>query len=230
MKGAFVLFLLFSASSTSFGQVDESAPAMMLPSPEKRLRFSRVVIMHNDRPNRHIRFMFEPLVRTLLAGFAHYRVPVAFVIVEAYKCKGPCMRKHFHRVKPGEMLLWIGHPGRVEIPWKYLRDKDVYTVYYQSEPRTDMSAAPCAVNASTVDEMWDYSWFNIDRCGGGLEHPQATATATTATDTTTLLSLATAGRAREEARAAFRKASDAPTLRHVPPGALPPSAKANDYT
>ena len=64
MKGAFVLFLLFSASSTSFGQVDESAPAMMLPSPEKRLRFSRVVIMHNDRPNRHIRFMFEPLVRT----------------------------------------------------------------------------------------------------------------------------------------------------------------------
>ena len=84
MKGAFVLFLLFSASSTSFGQVDESAPAMMLPSPEKRLRFSRVVIMHNDRPNRHIRFMFEPLVRTLLAGFAHYRVPVAFVIVEAY--------------------------------------------------------------------------------------------------------------------------------------------------
>ena len=50
---------------------------MMLLSPEKRLRFSRVVIMHNDRPNRHIRFMFEPLVRTLKKGLAKKRTGAA---------------------------------------------------------------------------------------------------------------------------------------------------------
>lgn len=94
----------------------------------------------------------EPLVRTLLEGFKHFEVPVAYVIVEAFKCRGQCMRGHFHRVRRGEMLIWVGNPGRVEVPWRYLRDKGVYSVYYQSEPRTGGRDAPCHLNASVVDE------------------------------------------------------------------------------
>jgi len=40
-----------------------------------------------------------------------------------------------------------------------LRDRGVKIVYYQSEP-VDV----CGIPSRFVDEMWDYSWHNIDNC------------------------------------------------------------------
>ncbi len=73
----------------------------------------------------------------------------------------------------GSMLIFVGE-GLNMVPWKYLRDRDVYTVYYQIEPMRaecgEFDADHARVAAywgqivSNVAEIWDYSWMNIDYC------------------------------------------------------------------
>lgn len=40
-----------------------------------------------------------------------------------------------------------------------LRNRGVKIVYYQSEP-----VVGCVIGSDVVDEMWDFSWHNIDNC------------------------------------------------------------------
>ena len=75
------------------------------------------------------------------------------------------------RLRPGDVFVWIGPFGAWEVPWLRLRSEGVRTIFYQSEP-----ADACAISATgdlelpglghklQPNEIWDYSWHNIDFC------------------------------------------------------------------
>lgn len=68
---------------------------------------------------------------------------------------------------PGSTLVWVGSVYLERVPWGALRARGVRTVHYQSEP---MTAAKCA-RLPQVDEVWDYSWHNIDVCSQAIARP-----------------------------------------------------------
>lgn len=71
------------------------------------------------------------------------------------------MRTHTQEwLKPqkGDVFVWVGQLGQIEIPWKQMQARGVFTIYYQTEPRE-----ACDLHrADGIDEVWDYSWHNIE--------------------------------------------------------------------
>ena len=67
-------------------------------------------------------------------------------------------------IPPGSLLIWLGwgRKGRYgrnrRVPWKVLGGRGVYRIYYQSEPVTSL-----VYTKDEVDEVWDFSWHNIDK-------------------------------------------------------------------
>lgn len=60
--------------------------------------------------------------------------------------------------KAGDVFVWVGQLGQIQIPWKSLQARGVFTVYYQTEPREG-----CDLHGPDgIDEVWDYSWHNIE--------------------------------------------------------------------
>jgi len=59
----------------------------------------------------------------------------------------------------GDLFLWLGIEAVDHVDWSYIRTSGAKAVYYQSEPRTY-----CQFSRDVVDEMWDFSWFNINNC------------------------------------------------------------------
>ena len=56
-------------------------------------------------------------------------------------------------------FVWVGIHGLERVPWGELRARGVRTVYYQTEP-----IGRCPFTNSTVDELWDFAWFNLEKC------------------------------------------------------------------
>jgi len=73
----------------------------------------------------------------------------------------PCTHSYSQEwLKPqkGDVFVWVGQLGQIEIPWKQLQARGVFTIYYQTEPRE-----ACDLHRSDgIDEVWDYSWHNIE--------------------------------------------------------------------
>ena len=67
-------------------------------------------------------------------------------------------------IPTGSLFIWLGwgRKGRYgrnrQVPWKALGDRGVYRIYYQSEPVTTL-----VYTKEDVDEIWDFSWHNIDK-------------------------------------------------------------------
>ena len=51
-------------------------------------------------------------------------------------------------------------------PGRYLRGRGVYRIYYQSEPVTSL-----VFTKDEVDEVWDFSWHNIDKVSSQKDAP-----------------------------------------------------------
>ena len=106
-------------------------------------------------------YMYAPVISSLLA------------LLRAAGCKP--MLSHATRHEDGEgieslghgdIFIWVGSAGAqfghiymTPSKWHALRARGVRTVYYQSEPRSK-----CIYDNSIVDELWDFSWYNIDVC------------------------------------------------------------------
>ena len=52
------------------------------------------------------------------------------------------------------------------MPWKVLGARGVYRIYYQSEPVTSL-----VYTKDEVDEVWDFSWHNIDKVSTQKDAP-----------------------------------------------------------
>jgi len=158
-------------------------------------RFRTVHLFHNDRANKHLRFMFKPLTDTLLGGLGAVGVNASLTIVEAKRCDANCFRRALAPVGRRDVFLWIGNPGGVAVPWAEMRSRGAYNVYYQTEPRDGCHLT----ERDGVDEVWDYSWHNIEVCRRELE--------------------------ASASRAGAMPAQPLP-LRYVPPGASVPNPSA----
>ena len=55
----------------------------------------------------------------------------------------------------GSVLIWVGGVGNKQVDWKSLKKDGIYGIYYQTEP---------GCGPQDVDEVWDYTWANIDLC------------------------------------------------------------------
>jgi len=107
-------------------------------------------------------YMLKPFRSSLQAGFQAYHD------IKAYDMRFKILRdrgfndsmSELSELMPGDVFLWISMTTlRRKVPWTMLRQRGVRTIYYQSEP-----IGYCSDLSGTVDEIWDYSWFNIDGC------------------------------------------------------------------
>ena len=111
-------------------------------------------------------FMYQPVLQTLQAGFEALgtRVRVLFGQRNVWP--------HSYRLEAGDLLVWIGMAGSDFglIRWKKLRARGVRTAWYNSEPALDdATLAPRCLRSyvgalNSVDEIWDYSLFNLHTC------------------------------------------------------------------
>lgn len=84
-----------------------------------------------------------------------------------------CTRaQEWAKPQAGDVFVWVGQLGQIEVPWQSLQARGVFTVYYQTEPREG-----CDLHGPDgIDEVWDYSWHNIEvgvkRSMGGARAPE----------------------------------------------------------
>ena len=75
-------------------------------------------------------------------------------------------------IPTGSLFIWLGwgRKGRYgrnrQVPWKVLGGRGIYRVYYQSEPVTTL-----VYTKEDVDEIWDFSWHNIDKVSTAKDAP-----------------------------------------------------------
>lgn len=102
-------------------------------------------IQHGERLDNHLLFMYKPIIETL----KHLK-PSLFVYNN---------QVNVSTIPPNSTFVWVGIHNVHQVPWQKIRSLGVKTVYYQTEP-----VERCFLTKAVVDEMWDYSWHNINNC------------------------------------------------------------------
>lgn len=79
-----------------------------------------------------------------------------------------CALPQLALLRRGDFFIWIGLNERFRQPWQKLRERGVKRVYYQTEPESEWpmrrGLPTCFYSTEKVDELWDFSWQNIERC------------------------------------------------------------------
>ena len=104
----------------------------------------------------------EPVVSTLVAGVHQYprfdKIRLSYASVVA---RAPNISNATNVLtRRGDIFVWVGEAGRRLVPWAALRRKGVFSIFYQTEAEN----RGCALYRDAVDELWDFSWHNIEAC------------------------------------------------------------------
>ena len=110
--------------------------------------------------------ILEPVMRTLVAGIRQYPRFGSIHFLQA-AVTWAAFRNLKRKLRRGDIFVWVGVAGSRNVPWQSLRQFGIFTVHYQTEP-WDVG---CALYRDSVDELWDFSWHNIDACVEGGSHP-----------------------------------------------------------
>jgi hypothetical protein len=113
----------------------------------------------NGTRHREIDSMYEPMKSTLIAGVREYAGRRHFRFSHAIVHDNG-IPQISHVANRGDMFIWLGEAGRNTVPWRNLRRRGVFSIYFQTEAWDNS----CALYARDVDEMWDYSFHNIEEC------------------------------------------------------------------
>jgi hypothetical protein len=117
-------------------------------------------------------FMYQPVLQTLRSGLEGLGAKVH--ILFGHRNVWP----KSSRLVGGDLLVWVGIPGRDFglVKWAKLRGRGVRSAWYNSEPMLDdrILVPKCRrsyTNAfASVDEIWDYSLFNLHTCAAAAEN------------------------------------------------------------
>ena len=121
----------------------------------------------SNRPT--LAFMYHPAIATLRRGleaFANasdgrWRVAARAIRVGVDPAEQrTILFRRFNNqceVFARDVFVWIG-AGHEDVPWACLRARGAHAVLYQTEPHGD------ACVRTDVDELWDYSHFNLKAC------------------------------------------------------------------
>ena len=116
-----------------------------------------VLIWHGERPtDGHLAFMYWPVLTTLIEGFRSSRPSLRTVVGVG---SSRALQRELAALRRGDAFVWMGPRHKRAQPWPALRRRGVRTVYYQTEP-----GHHCEFLRRDVDELWDYSWHNVDAC------------------------------------------------------------------
>lgn len=102
-------------------------------------------IQQGEWDNNHLRFMYLPVIHTL-TNLENHSVTIG-------------NRVRVSDIPYNSTFVWVGVVGRERVPWGELRARGARTVYYQTEPIN-----VCPFTKAKVDELWDFAWFNIEKC------------------------------------------------------------------
>ena len=139
------------ASATGVGESGRRGPAG--PSAGKPV----VTVWISERADASL---VEPVVATLMAGFRGAPNRKAFALNRV--TGGPDrFNSLVSTAKRGDVLVWVDNNDGARYDLRPLRSRGVHVVWYQTKPTEDGS---CAVTKDEVEEIWDYSWKNIDDC------------------------------------------------------------------
>jgi hypothetical protein len=131
-----------------------------------------------------LEFMYEPIRASVVAGLKSHtlahRWSVSSHVVADAQFFGAAMNntrralqedrrileRRLQPLKRGDLFVWIGEAWESAVPVKMLRKRGVRTVYYQTEPVRSCSIRPLTrrQGMDRFDEVWDYSWRNLDIC------------------------------------------------------------------
>lgn len=111
-------------------------------------------------------FMYRPVMDTLVDGFANPPAAVVAAIGRPNVLSGSGTSNKDTRMVglakglgARDIFLFIGPIGTERVPWQAMRKHGVRTIYYQTEPVNG-----CALSTSKPDEVWDFSWHNLEAC------------------------------------------------------------------
>ena len=134
------------------------------------------MLWHGERPDGRLAFLYWPVLGTLIEGF---RPAVAARAVDLAVGVGFTAEyeRRLKALRAGDTFVWVGINGRFSQPWRRLRARGVRTVYYQTEPAQKHQCYPVvlgrqAASNETLDEIWDFSWHNIEGCARTFGHPR----------------------------------------------------------
>ena len=129
-------------------------------------------------------FIYQPIAATLMRGLTVLGFTAKHRVVRSQG--GSAARVDMLGVtRCGDVLIFVGEESGYadRVPWAQLRQRGVYTVYYNTEPRNIVrhggdvsqlhrgdSGASCwsPPSARDLDEVWDYAMSNIlaaQQCG-----------------------------------------------------------------
>ena len=103
-------------------------------------------------------YLYEPVVSTLQLGVkrAASGWKVETLLLQEIQSAASMPRALIKLTHP-DVVVCVGPLGCPSMPWSYLHDRGVLTVYYQTEPLHTCASIP-------VNEIWDFSWHNIETC------------------------------------------------------------------
>ena len=137
----------------------------MAPKPAQ----GKVLIWNGEREDGHLTYMYHPVVWTLREG------------LQAIGCNvsvGSGIQRSLHRslnsLSLGDSFIFVGSADHNALPWDQLRKRQIRTIYYNTEPFGCLKG----LGPVNVDEVWDYSWANVDRCVAAGKFRKASNTST----------------------------------------------------
>ena len=161
-----------SGASTQWLWSPVSSPGV--PSPAPGSKPSRVHIFHGTRADGKLRFMYAPIVQTLAVGFNVSGTAVRLGEVDVSERGAASFQRVMKSLGPGDTFIWVGMKQHSSPPWQQLRARGVRTIYYQTEPLAKGAGcilppgrrpgAPPRPEQRLVDEVWEYSRWNIAQC------------------------------------------------------------------
>ena len=133
-----------------------------------------------DKVAQLVDYMYEPVASTLLAAAQpFFRVRNASLDVRTIGPEAMVNTSYWFadalKLCHGSVFVWLGIYLSNTVPWERLHKLGVRIIYYQTEVLVAESVDPkvrCLLPSPLVDEVWDFSWHNIDFCRSGPRAPK----------------------------------------------------------
>eukprot|EP00746_Dinoflagellata_sp_MGD_P134849 gnl/MRDRNA2_/MRDRNA2_68732_c0_seq1.p1 gnl/MRDRNA2_/MRDRNA2_68732_c0~~gnl/MRDRNA2_/MRDRNA2_68732_c0_seq1.p1 ORF type:complete len:498 (+),score=46.29 gnl/MRDRNA2_/MRDRNA2_68732_c0_seq1:228-1721(+) len=123
-----------------------------------------IVIMHGERPDGRLQYMYEPFTSTLLAGFKAYqngkKWDTVHSVLDEYRGLRDDARMRIKNLTKGDIFVFVGNLGLdfFKQTAGELKNKGTYVVHYETEPHLRDCHPP------HMDELWYFTKILIDKC------------------------------------------------------------------
>ena len=107
-------------------------------------------ICHSERTDGHLQFMYKPITDSLVNMFNYLRhvCEIGNIIVKRGGIE-------WSDISSYDIFIWIGNENLTYVPFETLSQRNVYTIFFDTEP------GPINCPFNDIGEIWTYSIYNI---------------------------------------------------------------------